>query len=251
MLTVLIAEDDPSMRHVLRRTLAQVPGVQVLGEAGDGLAAIKMVEELKPRVVFVDIDLPEKNGVDLAREICDIDPQTILVFATAYDDYTHEAFEVYAFDYLVKPYKLDRIKKTMERIIEMSSQRTSEPNYLLPPVSGEITPPRLVVRQNDRLLFLDTKEIVFITRENRKTVIYTAKHRISITENLNDIEKRLASNSFFRAHRGYIVNLGMIKEIYPWGRKGYQITLAGSKETALLTNERFKELEKILRVANG
>jgi len=246
MLTVLIAEDDPAMRHVLKKTLAQVTGVEVLGEAGDGITALKMVEELTPRVVFIDIDLPKKNGVDLAREICDINPHIILIFATAYDDYTHEAFEVYAFDYLVKPYKLDRIKETLERIKALDSQRTTVPNYFHPLATGEVTPSRLVLRQSEKLIFLDTKEIIFITRENRKTVIYTEKHRISTTENLNDIEKRLNGNSFFRSHRGYIVNLCMIKEIYPWGRKGYQITFAGTKETALLTSEKSKELEKVL-----
>ncbi|SFR09734.1 LytR/AlgR family response regulator transcription factor [Desulfoscipio geothermicus] len=115
MLSVIIAEDDPAMRHVLKETLSKIPDVEVLGEASDGITALKLVEKLNPRVVFIDIDLPGKNGVELAREIGDINPQTILIFATAYDNHTHEAFEVYAYDYLVKPFKLDRIKKTMER----------------------------------------------------------------------------------------------------------------------------------------
>ena len=246
MLTVFIAEDDSSMRHVLKRTLEQIPGTKVLGEAGDGVTALKMIEKLRPRVVFIDIDLPEKNGVDLAREICDIDPQILLIFATAYDDYTHEAFEVYAFDYLVKPFKLDRVKKTLERINQMDLQRASAANYFHPPVAGEITPPRLVLRQNEKLLFLDTQEVILITRENRKTILHTTKQRLETTETLNDIEKRLTGSSFFRSHRGYIVNLSLIKEIYPWGKKGYQITFSGTKETALLTNEKFKELEKRL-----
>lgn len=246
MINVLIAEDDPSMCYVLKKTLEQISGVKVLGEAGDGISALKLVEELKPRVVFIDIDLPEKNGLELAREICDIDPQTILVFATAYDNYTHEAFEVYAFDYLVKPFKLERIKKTMERIKKQDSQESPALNF--PALKGEISPSRLVIRQGEKFIFLDTKEILFITRENRKSVIYTAKHKISTTENLNDIEKRLTGSSFFRSHRGYIVNLGMIKEIYPWGRKAYEITFKDRKETALLTLERSKELEKVLGI---
>ncbi|SHK96064.1 LytR/AlgR family response regulator transcription factor [Desulforamulus aeronauticus] len=248
MITVLIAEDDPSMRHILNKTLSQIPGVKVVGEAADGLTALTMVENLKPRVVFIDIDLPQKNGLDLAREICDINPQTILVFATAYDDYTQEAFEVYAFDYLVKPYKLGRIKKTMERIKQLELRRTPLANYLHPNAIGDGTSSRIVVRQNERLLFLDTKEMLFITKEDRKTVIYFPKQQISIMENLEDIEKRLPNSIFFRSHRSYIVNLALIKKIFPYGRKGYEIAFAESKETALLTSERFKALEKRLKL---
>jgi len=210
------------------------------------------VENLNPRVVFIDIDLPGKNGVELAREICDINPQTILIFATAYDDYTHEAFEVYAFDYLVKPFKLDRIKKTMERIKQQESQRRSvSPNRFPSPAAGEISPARFVVRQNEKLVFLDTQEIIFITRENRKTIIITVKDRLSITENLNNIEARLTGNTFFRSHRAYIVNLGMIREIYPWGKNCYEITFSGTQQTAILAANKAGELEKILALPDS
>jgi two-component system LytT family response regulator len=245
---VLIAEDDPAMRQVLKKTLAKIPGVKVIGEAGDGATALKMVEDVNPRVVFIDIDLPGKNGVELAREICNVDPQAILIFATAYDDYTHEAFEVYAFDYLVKPFKLQRIKKTMERIIKLESQKSTVSEKYNAAVKGEVTPPRLVIRQHEKLVFLDAQEIIFITKENRKTVIITPKQKFSITENLNHLEQRLTGNSFFRSHRGYIINLRMIREIFPWGKNGYQVSFAGTKQTALLARDKARELEKILAI---
>ena len=231
MLSVLIAEDDPAMRHVLDKTLSQIPGVQVLGEASDGLTALEMVEELNPRVVFIDIDLPEKNGVELAREICDINPQTILIFATAYDNHTQEAFEVYAYDYLIKPFKLDRIKKTMERIKQQEAQKSLvTTNRFAPPAAGETNPARLVVRQNDKLVFVSTPDIIFVTKEKRKT----------------SIEAKLTCNTFFRSHRAYIVNLNMIREIHPWGKNGYEITFASTRQTAILAANKARELEKIL-----
>ncbi|MEW5954889.1 MAG: LytTR family DNA-binding domain-containing protein [Bacillota bacterium] len=246
MLSVLIAEDDLSMRHVLNRTLSQIPGVEVLGEAADGITALDMVEKLNPRVVFIDIDLPGKNGVELAREICDINPQTILIFATAFDDHTHEAFEVYAFDYLVKPFRLDRIKKTMERIKQQESQRTPVPTNRFTLPAAEINPARLVVRQKEKLIFLDTRDIVFITRESRKTTIITSKDKVDITESLNSIAARLTGNTFFRSHRAYIVNLNMIREIRPWGKNGYEITFSGTRQTAILAANKAMELEKAL-----
>ena len=115
-ITVLIAEDDPVMRHILRKALEEIPGVTVVGEADNGLEAIRLVKEIVPQVVFLDIAMPEKDGLEAAREICDASPETVLIFATAYENFTHEAFEVYAFDYLIKPFKINRIRKTMERI---------------------------------------------------------------------------------------------------------------------------------------
>lgn len=247
MLSVIIAEDDPAMRHVLNKTLSQIPGVEVLGEAGDGITALQLVEKLNPRVVFIDIDLPGKNGVELARDICDLNPQTILIFATAYDNHTHEAFEVYAYDYLVKPFKLERIQKTMARIKQQEAQRMKvQTNRFAPPAAGETCPARLVVRRNEKLIFLDTKDIIFITREKRKTIIITGKEKYSINESLNSIEARLTGNTFFRSHRAYIVNLNMIREIHPWGKSGYEITFSGTRQTAILAANKAGELERIM-----
>ena len=92
------------MRLILKWVFGEIPGAELIGEAEDGRQLIRMAEELKPpEVVFLDVDMPEINVVEVAREIFDINPKIFLIFATAYDCYTHEAFEVYAFDYLVKP----------------------------------------------------------------------------------------------------------------------------------------------------
>lgn len=247
MLSVLIAEDDPAMRHILKKTLSQISGVEVLGEAGDGITALEMMKKLNPRVVFIDIELPGKSGVVLAQEICDINPRTMLIFATAHDDYTHEAFEVYAFDYLVKPFKLDRIKKTMERITQQYVQRAPIPtNRFASLPAGETSSAKLVVRQNEKLVFLDTKDIIFFTTEGRKTIIFTKKDKLNVTESLNGIEARLPGNTFFRSHRSYIINLNMIREIHPWGRSGYQINFSGTEETALMVANKARVLEQIL-----
>jgi len=252
MLSVLIAEDDQAMRHVLKKTLSQIPGVEVLGEAGDGITALEMTKKLRPRVVFIDIELPGKNGVDLAREICDINPRTILIFATAHDNHTHEAFEVYAFDYLVKPFKLDRIKKTIERIKQQDAKRTPVPiERFASPAAGKTSSAKLIVRQNDKMIFINTRDIIFITVEEKKSIIITKNDRFSITESLNSIEARLTGKTFFRSHRAFIINLNLIKEIYPRGRSGYEISFTGIGETALMVAKRARVLEKMLAMPGG
>jgi two-component system LytT family response regulator len=109
----LIAEDDPEMRRVLKKVAEENKNLRVVGEAVDGTEALAKFEELRPDVVFIDIDLPGKDGVALAREIFDCNPRTRLVFITAHEQYRKEAFSVYACDYIVKPFKIDRLSQTL------------------------------------------------------------------------------------------------------------------------------------------
>ena len=114
-LRVLIADDDAGMRAVMRKIVSKVDGFELSGEAGDGKTTLELTEKLKPNVVFLDVEMPEMSGVECARAIQDMDPSIIIIFATAHDTYMGDAFEVYAFDYLVKPFKVDRVIQTLQR----------------------------------------------------------------------------------------------------------------------------------------
>ena len=114
-LRVLIADDDSGMRSVMRKIIGRVEGFTLSAEAGDGKTALALVEKVKPHVVFLDVEMPEMTGVECAHAIQDMDPSIIIIFATAHDTYMGDAFEVYAFDYLVKPFKVDRVIQTLER----------------------------------------------------------------------------------------------------------------------------------------
>jgi len=171
-ITVLIAEDDPAVRHVIKKVVEEVEGVKVIGEAGDGMEAMKLIDELSPQVVFVDIDLPWENGIALAQEIYDINPWTFIVFPTAFSEYQSEAFDVYAFDYLVKPFKLNRLRQTMERVRsvvdgKMTGKQVS--NFTKPNFAGEKA---RIFKDNNEYVYLNSDDIIFITREARKTIIY-------------------------------------------------------------------------------
>src|SRR5690554_1896959 len=122
-LKVLIVEDDPNMSLILKKTLNSISGVQIIGEAKNGQEAINLTAELEPNVIFMDIDLPKKDGIQAAKEILNIQPDIFVIYATGYSEYMPEAFEMYAFDYLLKPYKLERIAQTIEKIRELIAVR--------------------------------------------------------------------------------------------------------------------------------
>ena len=117
---VVIADDEEGMRMILRKMIARAEGFTLCAEATNGLQVLDLVEQHKPHVCFLDVEMPGMTGLECAKAIQDTDPHTIIVFATAHDDYMAQAFEVYAFDYMVKPFKLERVMKTLERIREVT-----------------------------------------------------------------------------------------------------------------------------------
>ncbi|NPV91319.1 MAG: response regulator transcription factor [Firmicutes bacterium] len=248
-ITVLIAEDDPDMRHVIRKVVEEIEDVRVVGEAGDGLEAIKLIEELSPQVVFVDIDLPGKNGIELAQEIFDIKPWTIIVFATAFSEFRGEAYDVYAFDYLVKPFKMNRVRQTMERIkLILSSQAAGRPRPNSKNLNHKNVSRKQFFRSDSKLIYLNLDDIIYVTREGRKSTIYFIGGQIQTNNKLSVLEEQLAGYPFFRSHSGFIINLNMVKELIPISRSSYELVMENTKKRPLITVEKFKELEEMTNV---
>ena len=212
----------------------------------DGVQLLTLVEQEKPQLVFLDVEMPGKTGVECARVIQDMNPAIVLIFATAHDEYMGDAFEVYAFDYLLKPFKKERVMQTLERakkrIRHQTDGETPLPVHPTPhQVSG-----RLMLHHKDGVSFLNVSDIVLVQREDRTTVFYTASgERYVTSDSLSDTEARLDSSIFFRCHKSYIINLNHIKNITPYGRWTYIVHLQGTEQDALITHEKYEELEKM------
>lgn len=247
-LTVLIAEDDPAMRQVIKNAVRDVRGTDVVGEADDGVTALKLFEELRPRVVIIDIDLPGKNGLSLAQDIFDIDPWTYIVFCTGFAEYRDKAFEIYAFDYLVKPFRVDRITQTIRRILDLESSKAAEPVKTDVPAKkwGSIQGARLF-RDAEKILMLDLKDIIFFTKEDRRTVVHYVGGKVLTDEPLGVLEEQLRDQNFFRSHKGFLINLRMIRELIPCGKSTYQVVMANTGQRPLMTWDKLKELDEMTK----
>lgn len=246
-LRVLIADDDMGMRTIMRKIVERVEDFVLVAEAGDGKTALDLVEKLKPDVVFLDVEMPEMTGVECARAIQDMNPNIIIIFATAHDSYMGDAFEVYAFDYLVKPFKVERVIQTLERARERLLSRTGR-SVAAPSTRPRALSGRMMLRHRDGVTFVDLQDILLIQREDRSTVLYTADNGRYVTnDTLGDMEERLPVDVFFRCHKSYIINLNHIKDITPYGRWTYVVRLEGTTHDALITHEKYEELEQLFR----
>lgn len=244
-ITVLLADDEPGMRLILRKKIEQTEAFTVVGEAADGREAMADFEALAPQVVFLDVDMPLISGTECARLMQDMDPSAVLIFATGHEEYRQEAFEVYAFDYLVKPFKMERLEQTLHRV---ESRLRGMPERSLPAPRLSMTKPvpgRLMLKHKEGVAFLDMEDILLAQREDRATVLYTAGGgRYVLPETLSETEARLDPETFFRCHKSYIINLRRIRDITPYGRWTYVVRLEGTEHDALITHEKYEELEK-------
>lgn len=246
-LRVLIADDDMGMRTIIRKIVSRVEGFVLVAEAPDGRTALELSEQLKPDVVFLDVEMPELNGIETARAIQDQNPNIVIIFATAYEGYMGDAFEVYAFDYLMKPFKVERVIQTLERVRERLRMRVDRP--VMPQMNiPKAASGRMMLRHREGVSFVDYEDILLVQREDRSTVIYTREDERFVTgDSLSEMEDRLPKDVFFRCHKSYIINLNQIRDITPYGRWTYVVRLEGTQHDALITHEKYEELEKMFQ----
>lgn len=240
---IALADDDEAMRGIMRRVVEKAGGYEVALEASDGDQLLTGLEHVHADVVLMDIEMPGKNGIECAKVIQDTNPKTVIVFATAHEQYMGDAFQVYAFDYLVKPFKVERMMRTLGLIRERLSG-TAAP-VEAPGASAARTPKKLMLKHREGVNFVNTSDILLVQREDRATVLYTVgDKRYGIPETLSEIMEKLPQEAFLRSHKSYIINIDAIDSISPYGRWTYVVKLRGTQHDALITHEKYEELEK-------
>lgn len=232
MLKVYLVEDEPLARDELKYLLLRSGRVEVIGETERMSDALDDIRRLSPDIVFLDIHLAQGTGLDLARELNRLARPPVVIFATAYDEHALKAFDLNAFDYLLKPFDEDRVRQTIEKIAKWMPHRAGEPVRVRR--AAEAVPAerkgRLAVTANERILLLDMERILSVSAEEGRVVIRSLDGEYAMDSTLVELERKLGASPFFRAHRAYIVNLDHVAEVQPWFNGTYNLILKdGSK----------------------
>ena len=243
MLTIIIADDNSMELLYLRRFLENMEDVLVVGEAKDGHEAIKLTENLHPDVLMLDIEMPGVNGVEVAREIKKQYPNIYIIFTTAHPDYAVEAFEVNSTDYLVKPYQLDRLSKSIERIKKDIESKTVNFKNIIKNLDDSDT---IYVKQGMDLVFIDTDSIIFIEKINRKTSVHTTSGTHETSLNLDELGEKLDKKNFFRSFKSCIINLKMVERITISGENSYDVYFKNTDKKAFMSRTKKELLNRIL-----
>jgi len=247
-LRVLIVDDESLARQELQYLLEDLGDIEVVGVGRNGIEAVDLVRAHKPDVVFLDVQMPGLDGFGVLKKL--LEKRTRLpqvVFATAYDQYAVRAFEVNAVDYLLKPFDRVRVGKTIEKArarlnvdAPAESATTAKLDALLKLVEVAAQTPqksgtgRVVLRAQSRLLLVDQKEICFAAIAGGAITVTTAT--VEGTSNCRTLEElldQLDPETFWRAHRSYLVNIHHIREVVPWFKSSYQLRMDDPRKTEI------------------
>jgi two-component system LytT family response regulator/two-component system response regulator LytT len=247
-LKAVLVDDEQLARDELGYLLGQVGGVEVVGQAGNGVEALSTIDRLQPDVVFLDVQMPGLTGFEVARRMLDTGIESRIIFVTAYDQHAIEAFEVNAVDYLLKPVDQARLELAVERarrrtasdrpataaaspggvshaelekIVQLVSERQSRRE-------------RLAIKVGERFLLVQAEEIIYASLADEGITVVTSQHRgTSNYRTLDDLQQRLDSTVFWRVHRSHLVNINKIKEIVPWFSRNYLLRMKDDKSTEI------------------
>jgi DNA-binding LytR/AlgR family response regulator len=236
----IIVDDEESARSRLRRLLTVHPGIVVVGEAQDGLEAVQRIEELRPDLLFLDIEMPGLTGFEVLQAI----PQTItlplVIFVTGYDQHALAAFEANALAYLLKPVEPERLAQAVDRAGKLSGvTRDREREQILrmaresPRVLRQI-----VCRKRDRLVLMQPEQIFWFQVEDGVVKAHTGSETFWVNYQLGELEASLPDQQFFRARREVLVNLNRIKEIRPYFKSGFLLIMSDAAGTEIVVSER-------------
>jgi two-component system LytT family response regulator len=242
MMRVLIADDEAPARDKLRRWLADQSDVQIVAEAGDGLAASQAIAALAPDVAFLDIQMPGLNGLEVAAQL---EPASapLLVFVTAFDEHAIQAFELDAADYLLKPFDKERLARTLVRLRTRGGSRQTQADAAAAAVRTARTrtgsSDRLLVPQGEGLQLIDATAIHWLEADDNYVHVHTATARHMIRRTLADLLLQLGEQRFVRIHKSAAVNLAQIDTLSPLFKGDYEVRLRGG--TVLRLSRRFKD----------
>ncbi len=243
-ISTLIVDDEPAARKSLQRGLRGDARITVVGEAKDGPSAVTMIEEKKPQLVLLDIQMPVMNGFDVLRALA---PECIpaVIFVTAYDEYAIAAFDVSAVDYLLKPFSEDRLREAIDKVAaKIEGPWPSTIQGLLETLPNAEYVRQLPVHAQKKIRLLDVDSISHIVSEQRIIHVYDQEgHGYWTNETLDQLQKRLDPEQFFRIHRSSLINLKSGFEIEPWEDGRLRLHLKGG-ETLTVARERAKLLRE-------
>jgi len=243
----VVVDDEEPARELLRALLAERGGVEVVGEAGDGADAVRVVAAARPDVVFLDVQMPGMSGLDVAAALDAAGAPPLVVFVTAYDRYAIQAFEVSACDYLLKPFDAPRLATTVRRVLgrEHPERAVRAALRALAAHLGAAAPEQVVVRVDGRHLFLAADEIEWVEAAGKDVRLHLAGRELLVRESISSLAERLDRARFVRVHRSAIVNRARIREMQPWFKGDYVVVMRGGAR--IVTGRTYRaELRRLL-----
>lgn len=243
--TVLIIDDERLARVRLKKLIAGFSGLfSIIGEAENGLEAEKLIIDLKPDIIFLDIEMPGLTGFELLKRL---KVMPMVIFCTAYEDYSLKAFKTNSIDYLVKPVKEARLQQTILKIEQLKSNFSKE-NVInaintIDQTKAQKIITSVTVKKGGKITFVKLEDITHFEATERYVTIYTNSGSELIEQSLTQLEQKLPNN-FLRVHRSFLINIDYVKDFQKYFNNRYIINLLDVKKTVITSGRTFKDTIK-------
>ena len=250
-ISVVLVDDEKLASDELAYQLKEFEDVEVVATASNGLEAVKLIEDLEPDLVFLDVQMPGLDGMGVIRKLREKDiPLPYFVMATAYDQYAVEAFRLEALDYVLKPVEKDRLAASLDRARRMIGERAKSEQPEGPPPKPSLQRTKLLIKSNHRNFIVDAQDVVYATIDDGLiTVVATGLEGQSNYRTIEELQSNLDPDMFWRVHRSYLVNIHRIKEVIPWFKSSFQLRMDDKKQTEIpVSRVQTKRLRALLKL---
>lgn len=255
---VLIVDDEYPAREELKYFITHYSSLQVAGEFADGVEVLKYLQNHDVGAIFLDINIPLLDGVVLAKSLHRFEKPPKIIFVTAYREHAADAFEINAFDYVLKPYSEERIRAVLTKVeTALEQERTATAETAAPPRTAppeEAAAPdservqSVCLWQNDKIILVHVKDIYYCEANNRTTYVHTKKECYTVNQTISEFYDSLPHPLFFKCHRSYVVNTDKIVEIIPWFNNTYNLSLEGVAEKIPVSRSNVKQFKQLMRI---
>ena len=255
-ITTLIVDDEQPARDELAFLLRSIPDVEIVGQGKNGVEAVNLVRELNPHVVLLDVQMPGVDGFGVIKRLLEKKVKLpFFIFATAYDQYAVQAFEVNAIDYLLKPIAKPRIEKAIQRVrrlLETSDTTSQKLDRLVQMIEERPASHKgkLVVKSANRLFLVDAEDVIYASIEDGViSIVTTDVEGQSNFRTVEELQANLDPKVFWRVHRSYLINVNHIKEVVPWFKSSYQLKMEDRKQTEIpVSRAQTRKLRELLNL---
>jgi len=252
-ISTVLVDDEQLAREELAYLLKDFPDIDLVATGSHGLEALKLIEDIEPDLVFLDVQMPGLDGMSVIQKLREQNiPLPNFVLATAYDQYALEAFRLEALDYVLKPVEKDRLAVTIERARRVIAEKNKQMADPLPIPAGRpsLQRTKLLVKSSNRNFIVDAQDIVYATIDDGLiTVVATNIEGESNYRTIEELQSNLDPDLFWRAHRSFLVNINRIKEVVPWFKSSFQLRMDDKKHTEIpVSRVQTKRLRALLKL---
>lgn len=243
----LIIDDEPLAIQIIKEYISELPEIEIIGECSNGFDGLKAINDLKPDMVFLDIQMPKLTGFEMLELV---DDPPLIIFATAYEEYALKAFEKNAVDYLLKPFSKSRFDQAVKKLLKQFEEiKTTEINYnsLLENInSAKERLDRIVVKESGKIMIVPVSEVYYLEAADDYVVISTVNKEYVKNSTMRFYDDKLPSDCFVRIHRSCIININFIKEIQAYNKETHSVIMKNGKSLKT-SRQGSAELKKVLK----